>query len=81
MLDRKDSLLPPRRRRRETPHLTDEHVVESAETDLNGWKLTFQIVAQAAKCHPRSSRLLRRHLARTLPRDVRLAHPDEQRPR
>jgi hypothetical protein len=56
MLDRKDSLLPARRRRCETSRLTDEHVVEPAEIDLNGWKLKFQIVAQATKRHPRSSR-------------------------
>jgi hypothetical protein len=29
----------PRRRRRETPRLTDEHVFEPAEIDLYGWKL------------------------------------------
>jgi hypothetical protein len=42
-------------------------VVEPAEIDLDGWRLDLQILAQAAKCHPRSSCWPGRHRAGTLP--------------
>jgi hypothetical protein len=67
-LDRKDALLPAGRRRRDTPRLTDERVVEPAEIDLDRWCLDLQILPQTAERHPRSSCWPARHRAVTLPR-------------
>jgi hypothetical protein len=54
-LDREDALLPARRRWRETPRLSEERVVETAEVDLDGWHLHVEILTQAAERHSRSS--------------------------
>jgi hypothetical protein len=53
-LDRKNALLPAWRRRRDTPRLSDERVVQPAEVDLDRWRLDLQILAQTAVRHPRS---------------------------
>jgi len=50
-LNRDDALLPARRRRRETPRLTEERVVETSEVDLDGWHLDVEILTQAAQRH------------------------------
>ena len=68
MLDREDSLLPSWCRRRETPRLSHERVIEFAKIDLYERGLQLQVLAQAAKRHPGSSRWIARHRAQTLSR-------------
>jgi hypothetical protein len=66
-LDREDALLSAWRRRRDTPRLTDEHVIEPAEIDLDRWRLDLQILTQTAKRHPRSSCWSPRHRQESYP--------------
>jgi hypothetical protein len=54
-LDREDALLPAWCRRRETPRLSEERVVEAAEVDLDGRHLHLEILTQTAQRHSRSS--------------------------
>jgi hypothetical protein len=44
-----DALLPAWRRRRDTPRLSEERVVDPAEIDLDRWRLDLQILAQTAR--------------------------------
>jgi hypothetical protein len=54
-LDREDALLPAWCRRRNTPRLSEERVVQTAKVDLDGWYLHVEILTQTAERDSRSS--------------------------